>query len=248
MTIKAFIDESLRPQLGDGNANIPLSTGNNQSYKYPEEYLIDLLNECVMDIASTTKFFARDGYAILKAGDTGLQLPKDFKGFLGTSDMSSGQAVDANAKAQDIHIIPDAYGVRFAEPITQEDIRAFGQSTAGVQMPNEILDGLARAGIITDVNNILVLVGTEAIVSYKYLYVPDEFEPTTEIAGIKNERELRYMLRWGVASMALFGNLHSESMNLAQTYYKIYTNRKEKAGILEHDWNNVSLSPYPLGG
>jgi len=250
MTVEKFIDERVRPTIGDTLKKTEHSEPpSKQLVKYRADVLLDYLNEGILDIATHSTFFKKTAYALLHVGTDRVILPPDFKGFYKSSQIQAGVAYDTrDGNIWDLALIPDYKGMHLNRKVTDRDISQYGEKATGF-IPLELLNELISSGQITPPANPGVQVSMEVLhgkilVKYDYLALPPEYELSTEIA----DRELMYMLRWWVAAHALYGDMHNEASNLGQLYEKKYLQRREKAGILVHNMNAISLTPYTAQG
>jgi len=249
MTVKKFIDEVVRPLAGDtyalvkdANVNTPQgSIPTSQVVKYPEQVLLDMLNEGIQDISEHSKLFEYKAIAIIREGDKEIKVPDDFKGFYESKDAQIGLAYDGDSRLSDIKIIPTRNGVSIKDPVTKSMISRYKEVVQGVSLPTELIDLLVKSGQIdVPANSLMVDLGEVILLHYSYLALPKEMEITDTI----DDRELRNTLKWFVASYAVDLDMHNEASNLASRYWSKYLRRLEKVGTSRTNWNAVSLSPY----
>lgn len=249
MTVKKFINEVVRPLAGDtfalveeANVNTPQNMlPTSQVPKYPEQVLLDLLNEGIQDLSEYSKLFKFEAVAVIRAGDTEIKVPADFKGFYSSNDAHVGKAPDLDSRLPTLTLMPTRTGIEIKEAVTSADIKRYKEYVQGVTLPSELIDLLVKSGQIDPPDNaLLVDLGDVILFHYTYLALPKELTINDTI----NDRELRNVLKWFVASYAVDLDMHNEASNLSDRYWVKYQRRLAKVGESRTNWNEVSLSPY----
>ncbi len=254
MTVKEFLDKEVRPVIGDSYpmlANpqptelqtLPPQT---QIVKYPDEVLLSLMNEGLLDISLNSDFFTKQGYLLVRAGVKGTPVPtpKDFRGFYSSTATSVGTRINPYSDMPDIDLMPKGTGIVLESSLSEQSLKAYVDRFKGVALPDDIIESLISSGVIEPNANQLLVDLNGAIVKIQYKYTPAELSLTDNLT----DRELIYTLKWWTASRAVTLDFNNEAVNLVSLYNKFYLARLEKAGDSTHNWNNVSVSPYYFEG
>lgn len=240
MKAKAFIDNLVRPLIGDG-MNTDLPQGSVQSFKYSEEFLLDMLNETMYDIAKKTDFFRKQGVAIATSGTTHLNTPADFFGLIESENTSTGAGYDTDKEMADLSLLPTPLGLKLSEIPDSTTLNRYGSSLEGATLSDSILNGLVESGYINPDDRVVRDIGGNVLIEYWYKALPPELHNSSELS-VYGHRGLLYTLRWGIASKALWGNLHNEAFNVAKVYYDKYKRMRDDLGHTHHNWNSIATA------
>ena len=241
MKVQEFIDNLVRPLIGDG-IKTDLPTGSTQSFKYGNEFLLDMFNETVYDIAKKTDFFQKMGVALAHEGTTELRVPKDFFGLISSENTSIGAGYDSGKEMSGLNIVPTPTGLELSDKPDNATLARYGTTIEGVVLTDSILNSLVESGYIEPEARVVRDVPTGTVfIRYIYKYLPPELEATKDIQDL-GHRGLLYTLRWGVAYKALWGNLHNEAFNVAKVYQDKYKRMRDDLGHTHHNWNSIPLA------
>ena len=240
MTTEKFIDNLVRPLLGDGIKS-DLPEGSTQSFKYDTDFLLDMLNETIYDIAKKTDFFRKKGVGLAQVDSTEMRVPQDFFGLISSDNTSTGNSYDTDANLSELSLSPTPTGIEILPKPDRATLERLGTKVQGVVLHDTILDGLVESGYIDPSARVIRDIDIGSVfIEYTYKYLPQELHKSTEISAL-GHRGLLYTLRWGVAYKALWGNLHNEAFNVAKVYYDKYTRMRDDLGHAHHNWNSIAL-------